>query len=151
MTTETEIMQIDSGNQTQPDIAPVDIPTTSETSIVVHGATETDPDLESWQAFQAKTTAFFENTAAYTTAFFNHNRRFLNRLGWLILAFLGIRLLFGAIDALDDIPLVSTFLKLVGFVYTLRFIWRYLIRASDRQELNQRLNQYKSEVFGSPT
>ncbi|MBW4549936.1 MAG: CAAD domain-containing protein [Aphanocapsa sp. GSE-SYN-MK-11-07L] len=146
---ETEIVQINPSGEVETNPISVEIPA-AETSIVVHGL-ESDPDQESWRLFQVKMTAFFENVTAYTTAFFQNNRPLLNRLGWLALAFLGIRLLFGAVDALDDIPLVSTLLELIGFVYTLRFVWRYLIRESDRQELNQRLNQFKSEVFGSPT
>ncbi len=147
MTTETEILQINPGGQAETNTIPVDMPAV-ETSIVVHGTAETNPDTENWQAFQAKTAAFFENATRYTTAFFEHNRPLLSRIGWIFLALLGIRLLFGAIDALDDIPLVSPLLKLIGFVSVVRFVWRYLIWQRDRQQLGQQINQVKSEVFG---
>ncbi len=148
MTTETEIVQINPASEAETATIPVDMPG-AETSIVVHGTTETDPDAESWQLFQAKIAGFFENATKYTTAFFERNRTLLSRIGWILLVLLGMRLLFGAIDALDDLPLVSPLLKLIGFVSVVRFVWRYLIWERDRQELSQQINRVKSEVFGA--
>lgn len=128
---------------------PVDVSNTSDTSIVIHNAPETGSATESLQTFQAKMTTFLADATTYTTTFFNNNRRLLTTLGWIVLAFLGVRLVFGALDALDDVPLVAPILELIGFVYVVRFVWHHLIRETDRQELLQRLNRAKSEVLGS--
>lgn len=129
----------------QTDSVQVEVPLSEP--VMVPASTESSGEV--WRSFQVKVGVFFENTVTQTIAFFNSNRRLLTTLGWIALAFLGVRLLFGALDALDDIPLVSPTLKLIGFVYVVSFVWRYLIRKSDRQELSRQLNHVKSEVFGS--
>lgn len=141
----TEIVQINEDGEVKTETVPGDV---SDSSIIIHNAPETESATESWQTFQAKMTTFFANATTYTTAFFNNNRRLLATIGWIVLALLGVRLVFAALDALDDIPLVSPILKLIGFVYVVRFVWRYLIREADRQELIQQFNRTKSEMFG---
>ena len=103
---------------------------------------------ESWRSIQAQASTFFANATSSITAFFKNNRSLLTTLGWVFLALLGMRLLLGALDAFDDIPLVSPLLKLIGFVYVVRFVWRYLLRKRDRQELMQSINRAKGEIFG---
>ncbi|HEY9626945.1 MAG TPA: CAAD domain-containing protein [Coleofasciculaceae cyanobacterium] len=109
----------------------------------------TESTEEVWQSIQIKIVDFFGNAASYTTAFFKTNRRTLITLGWIFLAFLGAKILFTALDTIDDIPLVTPLLKLVGLVSVTRFVWRYLIRERNRQELAEALNRAKAEVLGS--
>jgi len=59
------------------------------------------------------------------------------------------RVVFAALDAIDDLPLVTPALKLVGLTTVGWFIWRYLIRANNRQELAQMFDRTKSELFGN--
>lgn len=109
----------------------------------------TESTEEAWQSVQAKTTDFLENATSYATTFYRNNRSLLITLGWIFLAFLGARLLFTALDTIDDIPLVTPLLKLVGLVSVTRFVWRYLIRERNRQELAETINRAKAEVLGS--
>lgn len=117
-------------------------------SVMVEETTKSTTN-SSWQSTQAKASQLFTNASTYTNQLFSNNRRLLTTLGWTVLALFGVRLLFGALDAFDDIPLVSPLLKLVGFVYVVRFAWHYLIRVEGRQELKQRLNRTKTEILGS--
>ena len=126
----------------------VDVPPSVETSII-HNTSTTESAEEAWQSSQAKLTRFFANLTESPVAFFRNNWPLLSNLGWILLAFFGIRVLFALLDAVDDIPLVSTVLKLIGFVYAGWFVWRYLIRASDRQELARKLSRAKAELLGS--
>ena len=103
---------------------------------------------ESWRSIQAQAATFLANAVSSVKAFFSNNRSLLTTLGWVFLVLLGLRLLLGALDAFDDIPLVTPLLKLIGFVYVVRFVWRYLLRKRDRQELVQSFNRVKEEVFG---
>ena len=109
----------------------------------------TESTEEAWRSVQAKTTDFLENATSYVTTFYRNNRSLLITLGWILLAFLGAKLLFAALDTIDDIPLVTPLLKLVGLVSVTRFVWRYLIRERNRQELAETLNRAKAEVLGS--
>lgn len=108
--------------------------------------TELTEDLTS---FQTEAADFFANTTQSIVAFFRKNRQLLGTLGWILLAFLGIRVLFASLDSIDDVPLMSSFLKLIGLVSVVRFIWRYLVRANDRQELTQKIDHAKAELLGN--
>ncbi|MBI4782229.1 MAG: CAAD domain-containing protein [Oscillatoriophycideae cyanobacterium NC_groundwater_1537_Pr4_S-0.65um_50_18] len=109
----------------------------------------TESTEEVWQSIQIKTANFFGNATSYAAAFFKNNRQAIATLVWIFLAFLSAKLLFTALDTLDNIPLVTPLLKLVGLVSVTRFVWRYLIWKQNRQELAEMLNRAKAEVLGS--
>lgn len=149
----TEFMQNDEYDEMNTAIVAVDTPaapepvTAYDTSATESAeATESTPEV--WQTIQGTVTEVFANATVYTTEFFKNNRKLLTTLGWIFLAFLAARLLFAAVDAIDDIPLVTPILKLIGLVYVVRFVWRYLLRQNDRQEFVQTLDRVKAEVFG---
>lgn len=104
---------------------------------------------KNWKIFQFQTATFFEHAKIYLIAFFRDNQQLLVTLGILFLAITGAKLLFAGLSALDSIPLFTPLLKVVGLISVVRFVLRYLIRAQNRQELVESLNQIKSEVFGS--
>jgi hypothetical protein len=106
-----------------------------------------DPAV-AWQSTQTELTALFEQAKSTTTEFFNNNRQLFITLGWIVLAIIGAKLVFAALGTIDDIPLVTPILKLVGLVSVVRFAWRYLIREHDRQELIEIIDRTKVEVLG---
>lgn len=108
-----------------------------------------DSATQSWQSIQSNTKTFFENAISYTTAFFKNNRQLWTTLGVIFLAIISVKLLFAGLDALEDIPLVAPLLKIIGLVYLVRFVSRYLIRQSDRQELVEKIEHTKAEVLGN--
>jgi hypothetical protein len=141
-------MNID-GSEMQMEIVPVE-PSTEPILIQDGSTTEATESLaDIWQSFQAKASAFFDNAPKATAAFFKNNQPLLSNLGLLLLAFLGIRVLLAVLDAIDDLPFVAFTLKLIGLVYVVRFVQRYLMRAEDRQELAQTLNRAKTELLGN--
>jgi hypothetical protein len=100
------------------------------------------------QSTQTELTAFFERAKSTATEFFNNNRQLFIALGWIVLAIIGAKFVFAALGTIDDIPLITPILKLVGLVSVVRFSWRYLIREHDRQELLEIIDQTKAEVLG---
>jgi hypothetical protein len=106
-----------------------------------------DPAV-AWQSTQTELTAFFEQAKSTTTDFFKNNRQLFITLGWIFLAIIGAKFVFAALGTIDDIPLVTPLLKLVGLVSVVRFTWRYLIREHDRQELSEIIDRTKVEVLG---
>jgi hypothetical protein len=118
-------------------------------SMLLYNNPEPDPTEESWQALKRQVSTFFAKLPDSLSHFFQQNRRLLLTLGWIVLGFLGIRLLFSALDTIDDIPLIAPTLELIGLLYVGWFVYRYLIRASDRQELVQMIDRLKTEVIGS--
>jgi hypothetical protein len=100
------------------------------------------------QSTQTELTAFFERAKSTAIEFFHSNRQLLIALGWTVLAIIGAKFVFAALGTIDDIPLITPILKLVGLVSVVRFSWRYLIREHDRQELLEIIDRTKAEVLG---
>jgi hypothetical protein len=101
-----------------------------------------------WQSNQTELTAFFERAKSTAIEFFNSNRQLFIALGWTVIAIIGAKFVFAALGTIDDIPLITPILKLVGLVSVVRFSWRYLIREHDRQELLEIIDRTKAEVLG---
>ncbi|MBW4517615.1 MAG: CAAD domain-containing protein [Timaviella obliquedivisa GSE-PSE-MK23-08B] len=131
----------------EPSLAEVD--QVLEQPLLPAASSSTELAEESLTSFQVQAANFFDNVTQSTVAFFKGNRQLLSNLGWLLLAFLGIRVLFASLDAIDDIPLMSSLLKLVGLITLVQFSWRHLVRANDRQELTQKIVQAKADLLGN--
>lgn len=100
------------------------------------------------ESIPGNTVGFFEEVILATTKFFKNNRQLLVNLGIISLAFIATKLAFAGLSAIDDIPLVSPLLKLVGLFYVARFVWNYLIRERDRHQLVEQFNSIKIQVLG---
>lgn len=66
-----------------------------------------------------------------------------------IVAFITVKVTFAVLGAINGIPLLSPVFELVGLAYTGWFIYRYLLRASTRQELFSEFDNLKSQVVGN--
>ncbi|WP_310488521.1 CAAD domain-containing protein [Chamaesiphon sp. VAR_69_metabat_338] len=109
-----------------------------------------DSAQDTWQSIQTSDTAeYYDRAKAYVVDFFAKNRQLIIALGVFFLGIISLKLLFAGLGAIDDIPLVSPLLKIIGLFYTARFVWRYLIREQDRQELMQAIDRTKAEILGS--
>lgn len=104
---------------------------------------------QNWQSIQSNTKTFFEDVSSSTIAFLKNNRQLWTTLGAIFLAIISAKLLFAGLDALEDIPLVAPLLKIIGLVYLVRFVVRYLLRQRDRQELAEKIEHTKTEVLGN--
>lgn len=143
----TEIVQTNEYGEVEKTIS-VDTPPMTE-PMLIQSSSATENAEETWTTFQVKAKAFFADATQTVQTFFRENQQILSILGWVLLALLGIRVVFAALDAIDDIPLVTPALKLIGLTTVAWFIWRYLIRANNRQELAQMFDRTKSELFGN--
>ncbi len=84
-----------------------------------------------------------------TGQFFADNQQPLISIGIIILGIVSVKILVAILDAINDIPLLAPMLQLVGMGYTAWFVWRYLWKASNRQELLSELDALKNQIFGS--
>jgi hypothetical protein len=62
-----------------------------------------------------------------------------------------VYVVLSVINAINDIPLLSPILELVGLGYSVWFVYRYLLRASTRSELVQEFEVLKKQVVGKNT
>jgi CAAD domains of cyanobacterial aminoacyl-tRNA synthetase len=130
---------------TPPQTPPPMIPEATESTI---GEDLSAKAADTWQSTQTDVNTFLDNVIESTTKLFKNNQQVLTSLGWIILALFGIKLMFAGLSIIDNLPLVTPLIKLVGLVTVVRFIWRYLIREHDRQELLESLNRTKIEILG---
>jgi hypothetical protein len=141
---------------------PEDMPTTEDAVEAVESTTDaakenvvnavestTDYAKETFETIQTKAPGVFDELTSAIPAFFQQNRQLLTNISLFFLAFVVIKLTFAGINAIDDLPLVTPLLKIVGLVYVVKFIWNYLIRQQDRGKLVEKLNKTKAEVLGN--
>ncbi len=139
-----EIVQTNEYSEVKKEVIPEEFPTDEPVLIPNTSSTES---AEASQVEATKT--FFRNATKSTVALFRRNQLLLTTLGWILLALLGSRILFSTLDVIDDIPLVTPTLKLIGLGTVGWFVWRYLIRANNRRELAQMLDGAKLELLGN--
>ncbi|MGP1382102.1 MAG: CAAD domain-containing protein [Thainema sp.] len=85
----------------------------------------------------------------YFSEFFSEYKRPLTYAGLILGAIVALKLTFALLDAVDDIPLLAPAFELVGFGYSIWFVYRYLLKASSRQELSEDFNALKDQVLGN--
>lgn len=70
-------------------------------------------------------------------------------LGLLLGLFIFLRITLGVLGAIADLLLLSPILKLIGFGYSTWFIYRYLLWASARRELAEKVANFKEQISGT--
>lgn len=69
-------------------------------------------------------------------------------MGLIVAAIVAVKVLLAVLDSLNDIPLVAPTFELIGIGYSAWFVYRYLLKASTRQELTHEITTLKSQVVG---
>ena len=64
------------------------------------------------------------------------------------LAIIAVRVVLSVLTAINDFPLLSPLFELIGLGYTGWFVYRYLWKESNRQELKTELDALKSQIIG---
>lgn len=104
---------------------------------------------EQWRQAVDQVLKFVDTPPDYVTNFFTTYKRPLITVGLILAAFVSVKILFGLLDAINDIPLVAPTLELIGIAYSVWFIYRYLLGASNRQELLDQIQKLKNYIVGS--
>lgn len=105
---------------------------------------------EAWSQTGQRTANFLANFPFDFARFFSQNRRAMTSILIALATFIGLKVIFAVLDALDDIPFLSTLLQLVGLGYSLSFVNRYLLKAENRQELFQQIQGITKDVSSPP-
>ncbi|MDY7016278.1 MAG: CAAD domain-containing protein, partial [Cyanobacteriota bacterium] len=92
---------------------------------------------------------FLSQLPQYVTQFFSDYKQPLLTVGIFIVGIITVKVTLALLDAINDIPLLAPILELVGLGYTGWFVYRYLLKAADRQELIAEFNKLKMQVLGS--
>ncbi|HEY9668399.1 MAG TPA: CAAD domain-containing protein, partial [Coleofasciculaceae cyanobacterium] len=80
--------------------------------------------------------------------FFTNYQRPIIVLSLLLVAIISLKVVTAVLSAINGLPLVKPTFELIGFGYTLWFVYRYLLLSSRRQELVKVTQSLKQQVIG---
>ncbi|MGH8001880.1 MAG: CAAD domain-containing protein [Brasilonema sp.] len=103
---------------------------------------------EQWLKYGEQVSGFLATLPDYLGSFFNRYKQPLISIGLIVGAIVAVKIVLAILDALNDIPLVAPSFELIGIGYSTWFIYRYLLKASTRQELTSEITTLKSQVVG---
>ena len=118
---------------------------TSSDPLLLPPATESN---EQWRQIGDRVYTLLSGLPEYLSDFFGEYQRPLVTLGLIFGGIVAAKLTFALLDAADDIPLLGPTFELIGFGYSAWFVYRYLLRASSRQELSKDIEDFKNQVVG---
>ena len=127
-------------------IPPVDVQTTSTDPL--SPTTPTDSTESQFEDIKAKVVEVLAELPAYVSGFFGEYQKPIITVLLIIAAIVMIKVLFAVIAALNDVPLLAPTFELIGMLYSGWFIYRYLLRASNRQELSQEFQSFWQQIAG---
>lgn len=85
---------------------------------------------------------------AYIGSFYEQYKSPLTVVGVILASIVSLKVLLGIVDELNDIPLLAPTFELIGIGYTAWFVYRYLLRSSNRQQLGQEIQALKEQILG---
>ena len=80
--------------------------------------------------------------------FFEQYKKPIVTLGLIVTVIITFKVMLAIVESLNDIPLLAPTFELIGIIYSGWFVYRYLLRASNRQELSAELQAWKDQLFG---
>ncbi|AVH65494.1 CAAD domain-containing protein [Nostoc sp. 'Peltigera membranacea cyanobiont' N6] len=101
-----------------------------------------------WQQIGRQVSHFLEQLPEYLGSFFKEYKQPLITFALIWAAIVTAKIVLTLLDAINDIPLLSPLLELVGIGYTSWFISRYLLKVSTRQELADEIQSLKNQFLG---
>ncbi|MEG4807430.1 CAAD domain-containing protein [Microcoleus sp. F8-D3] len=110
--------------------------------------TTTETTASQFQDIKDQVITILSELPAYLSNFFADYQKPLITVGLILAGGISIKVMLGVLDALNDVPLVAPIFELIGMGYTGWFVYRYLLKASDRQELLTEIDSLKEQVVG---
>ncbi|MBE9223313.1 CAAD domain-containing protein [Cyanobacterium stanieri LEGE 03274] len=101
-----------------------------------------------WQEWVDVAVDFLSGVPEQLGNFFGEYKQPLTTLGLIVTAAVTVYITLSVLDAIGNIPLLSSILELVGLGYSAWFTTRYLLKASTREELFAEFNGLKKQILG---
>jgi ABC-type transport system involved in cytochrome bd biosynthesis fused ATPase/permease subunit len=142
---ETEQQQIELNNSTSAE-ATVALPSASNQNLPkLPPANESN---EQWRQIGNQVADVLEQLPAYLGRFFNQYKQPLLTLVLILSAIVTLKVVLAILGAINGIPLLLPTFELIGIGYTTWFVFRYLLKASTRQELVQEIRGFQKQIVG---
>ncbi|WP_445302386.1 CAAD domain-containing protein, partial [Microcoleus sp. K4-C2] len=142
--------EMTSSNEPETTVIITDIPAGNEADSSL-GTTKviiTDEPPSQTQQIKEQIISILSEFPAYIGSFYEQYKSPLTVIGVIVASIISLKVLLGIIDELNDIPLLAPTFELIGIGYTGWFIYRYLLRSSNRQQLGQEIQALKEQIFG---
>jgi CAAD domains of cyanobacterial aminoacyl-tRNA synthetase len=107
-----------------------------------------DETNEQWKGIVDRVYKILAGLPEYLTNFLGEYRKPLVTLGLIFASVVSVKLTLALLDAVNDIPLLAPSFELIGLAYSAWFVYRYLLKAANREELTKDFNQLKDQVVG---
>jgi hypothetical protein len=108
----------------------------------------TDDFNRQWRQLGEKISVFLAYLPTNVVEFFNRYQKPILSLALLATVIIVVKVVLAVLGALGDVPLLSSTFELIGIGYSWWFVNRYLLKASDREQLFQELRGAKQEIVG---
>ncbi|MGD1717695.1 CAAD domain-containing protein, partial [Dapis sp. BLCC M172] len=105
-------------------------------------------DIEQFNKIKEQLINIFSNFPDYINQFYQEYQSQLKVVGSLTLAILTLTLIVSFLQTLQGIPILSVSFEFIGMGYAVWFVYRYLLRKSNRQELLDKIEDIKAEIVG---
>ena len=138
--------EMTSSNEPETTIIITEIPADNEadsTKVII-----TEEPANQTQQIKEQIISILSELPAYIGSFYEQYKSPLTVVGVILASIVSLKVLLGVIDELNDIPLLAPTFELIGIGYSAWFIYRYLLRSSNRQQLGQEIQALKEQVFG---
>ncbi|MDE5080158.1 MAG: CAAD domain-containing protein [Trichodesmium sp. St18_bin1] len=131
----------------QDTIQQVEISSTEAGSLAKVSNSEKTPD--EFQDIKNQVLETFSELPAIITGFFGQYQKPIITLGIIVALIVTFKVTLAVVESLNDIPLLAPTFELIGIIYSIWFIYRYLLRASSRQELSAEIQVWKDQILGN--
>ncbi|MBE9184200.1 glutamate--tRNA ligase [Microcoleus sp. LEGE 07076] len=142
--------EMTSSNEPETTVIITDIPAENEadsssgtTKVII---TEEPPSQA--QQIKEQIISILSEFPAYIGSFYEQYKSPLTVVGVIVASIVSLKVLLGIVDELNDIPLLAPTFELIGIGYTAWFVYRYLLRSSNRQQLGQEIQALKEQILG---
>lgn len=115
---------------------------------VITTVTTTETPTSQFQDIKDQVLTILSELPVYLSNFFTEYQKPLITVGLILTGGISIKVMLGVLAALNDVPLVAPVFELIGMGYTGWFVYRYLLKASTRQELLTEVDAFKEQVVG---
>ncbi|MEH2385583.1 MAG: CAAD domain-containing protein, partial [Nostoc sp.] len=105
-----------------------------------------DQPLPQWQQIGGKFPAFLEQLPKYLGSFSTEYQMPIICFATIITATIAVKIILAVLDVINEIPQLNLVFELTGIGYLIWFFFRYLFKASTRQELAAQISFIQKEI-----
>lgn len=124
------------------------VPEPDESTMGTDVNAQTSDANQQLQEIWGRVSGVLGNLPDYVTDFFKEYQRPLITVGLILGAVVSVKLLLAILGAVNEIPLLSPTFELVGLGYSGWFVYRFLLRDANRQELMGNLVSLRDQILG---